>query len=315
MNYSHISLVAKIWVNILLNHRHFGYNKKWTKKSTQRLQVVQKKGIARFHDVFLFFCFEQNKVRLSRGASSSLWSTTTITIADRAALKENVRVKTPSVLFCFGGRKLSGEPLKDFHDRRGLRNLRKLPFVLVEEPQSSAGFGFRLKACVCVRETDRDRDRESFTDPEKLSFRPLAYTGGEEDSNQGSEPGSRTCGQAFGILEGSAGGAIGRLEKAGCGARIRFMIPVTGIIKILRTQEKRIGKDVWRLQTSWLPSGLAIHASGLCPHSHWHCALDHHVSFCAFSLSHSFLLSFFIHSAPSLLFHHFSPISNSRAMA
>jgi hypothetical protein len=68
------------------------------------------------------------------------------------------------------------------------------------------------------------------------------------------------------------------------------MIPVTGIIKILRTQEKRIGKDVWRLQTSWLPSGLAIHASGLCPHSHWHCALDHHVSFCAFSLSHSFLL-------------------------
>ncbi len=150
MNYSHISLVAKIWVNILLNHRHFGYNKKWTKKSTQRLQVVQKKGIARFHDVFLFFSFEQNKVRLSRGASSSTKETTTITIADRAALKENVRVKTPSVLFCFGGRKLSGEPLKDFHDRHGLRNLRKLSFLLVEEPQCSAGFGFRLRACVCV---------------------------------------------------------------------------------------------------------------------------------------------------------------------
>jgi len=90
-----------------------------------------------------------------------------------------------------------------------------------------------------VRERERDRDRESFTDPEKLSFRPLAYTGGKEDSDQGSEPGSRTCGQAFRILEGSAGRAIGRLEKAGCGTRIRFMIPVTG-----RTQEKRIGKDV-----------------------------------------------------------------------
>jgi hypothetical protein len=150
MNYSHISLVAKIWVNILLNHRHFGYNKKWTKKKHSGARGSPKKGIARFHDVFFFFSFEQNNVRLSRGASSSLWSTTTITIADRAALQENVRVKTPSVLFCFGGRKLSGEPLKDFHDRRGLRNLRKLSFLLVEEPQSSAGFGFSLRACVCL---------------------------------------------------------------------------------------------------------------------------------------------------------------------
>jgi hypothetical protein len=71
MNYSHISVVAKNWLNILVNHRHFGYNKKWTKKSTQRLEVVGKKGIARFDDVFLFFFFEQNKVRLCRGASSS----------------------------------------------------------------------------------------------------------------------------------------------------------------------------------------------------------------------------------------------------
>jgi len=43
MNYSPISLVAKNWLNILLNHRHFGYNKKWTKKKHSEARGSAKK--------------------------------------------------------------------------------------------------------------------------------------------------------------------------------------------------------------------------------------------------------------------------------
>lgn len=63
MNYSHISLVAKIWVNILLNHRHFGYNKKWTKKSTQRLEVCSAKKRNRQISWRFFFFFPFNKTK------------------------------------------------------------------------------------------------------------------------------------------------------------------------------------------------------------------------------------------------------------